>query len=245
VRPIFRQFLDPLFSLIFPHNCGACGRLVERLADGPACSDCWAQTHIFSPDDTLCQKCGAFLEGAARSPVANNTCGTCTDHYYDTARAAGMYERALHAEVLFMKKEPALSRTARQYLIETLQSFSFSSTTVVIPVPLSKQRAVERGFNQAEVLARAVGRHAGLSVDAYSLTRTLDTPMHRAAMDKKAREATVRNAFRVMRPSLLSGIDILLVDDLMTSGSTVSQCAKALKKNGAGRVDVLTLARAV
>ena len=68
--------------------------------------------------------------------------------------------------------------------------------------------------------------------------------MHRAAMDKKAREATVKNAFEVVRPNMIRGRDILLVDDLMTSGSTASQCAKALKKSGACKVTVMTLARA-
>jgi ComF family protein len=184
------------------------------------------------------------LDTVAPSPAAINTCGSCGDHHYDLARAAGTYERALQAEVLFMKKEAAVSRTAQWHLVEALQQFSVSSQTVVIPVPLSKQRALERGFNQAALLARIVARRAGLRLDFHSLTRTLDTPMHRAAMDKKAREATVRNAFRVTRPALLAGKDILLIDDLMTSGATVSQCARALKKSGAGRVDVLTLARA-
>ena len=244
MRQFLRQLLDPLSSLIFPHYCGSCGRLVEQLADGPACRECWAKTRIFSSIDTLCPKCGAFQEGVSGPPPTNNTCGLCDEHSYDSARAAGIYERALRTEVLFMKKESAISRTARECLIGAFRSFPVSPETVIVPVPLSRQRAVERGFNQAEVLARTIGRCSGLRVDSHSLIRTLDTPMHRAAMDKKAREATVRNAFRVVRPALLAGMDILLIDDLMTSGSTASQCAKALKKNGAGRVDVLTLARA-
>jgi predicted amidophosphoribosyltransferase len=69
--------------------------------------------------------------------------------------------------------------------------------------------------------------------------------MHRVAMDRKAREVTVKNAFAVTRPKLIEGKNVLLIDDVLTSGSTVSSCALVLKKSGAARVDVLTLARAV
>ena len=75
--------------------------------------------------------------------------------------------------------------------------------------------------------------------------RRMRPPMHRVAMDKKAREMTVTNAFEVVRPKLIEGRSILLVDDIFTSGATVSYCAKALKKKGAAIVKVFTLARAL
>lgn len=114
-----------------------------------------------------------------------------------------------------------------------------------MPIPLSKQRMIERGFNQAEVIARSVARNTDIPVDSHSLVRTTHTPMHRAGMDKRARELTVINAFKVVRPNLVRGSRILLVDDVFTSGSTASDCAKTLKKAGAERVKVLTLAQAV
>ncbi len=104
---------------------------------------------------------------------------------------------------------------------------------------------IERGFNQAEIIAKSVANITGIPVDSHSLVRTTHTPMHRVGMDKRARELTVVNAFKVVRPNLIKGSRILLVDDVFTSGSTASNCAKALKKAGAERVKVLTLARAV
>lgn len=236
------RLIDPLLSIIYPHGCWNCGRPVGQLADGPACRDCWTATRFFREGDLLCGKCGAFL--AESIPGMGAECGQCQDHFYDLARAAGLYERALTSVVLKMKTAEYMPSTAREHFIAAYESLNIDAESVVVPVPLSKRRAVEREFNQAEVLAKIVSDHAGLTLDAHSLMRRRDTPMHRAAMDGKARAATVKNAFEVVRPSLIRGRSILLVDDLMTSGSTASQCAKALKKSGAEKVTVLTLARA-
>jgi ComF family protein len=104
---------------------------------------------------------------------------------------------------------------------------------------------LERGFNQAQVLAEMLGRHFGISVDSFSLARSKHSPIHRVGMDEKARELSVKDAFSVVRPKLIKGQKILLIDDVLTTGATVSYCAKALKKAGAAEVNVLTLARAV
>ena len=115
----------------------------------------------------------------------------------------------------------------------------------IVPVPLAKERQIERGFNQAEIIGAIASRIARIPLDHLSLARSLHTPIHRIGMDQRARELTVQNAFEVVRPKLIKGRAILLVDDVLTSGATASYCAKALKKNGASRVDVFTLARAV
>jgi competence protein ComFC len=103
---------------------------------------------------------------------------------------------------------------------------------------------LERGFNQAEVLTQFLSKKTSIEADDKSLVREIHTPMHRAAMDKKAREATVKNAFAVTRKHFIESKKILLIDDVFTSGATVSSCAKVLKKNGAAKVYVMTIARA-
>jgi ComF family protein len=120
-----------------------------------------------------------------------------------------------------------------------------TKVTLIIPVPLSKRRRFERGFNQAAMLGRILSRASTIPMDEFSLVRKIHTQKHRAAMDSKKREITVRKAFEVKRPKMIDGQHILLVDDILTSGATASYCAKALKKNGAASVNVLTLARAV
>ncbi|MGD9563392.1 MAG: ComF family protein [Pyrinomonadaceae bacterium] len=233
---------DHLLSLFYPQRCGACGRLVEKVGFGVACRECWRSTALFDASDALCPKCGLLLAAAAARSFS--TCKDCDKHDYDIARAAGVYEKALAASVLHLKRTPNVPAAVRTGLINAFDRAELPNELTLVPVPLSKQRLIERGFNQASLLARVIARHSGLPVDEYSLVRNHDTPMHRAAMDRKAREATVKNAFSVVRPNLIKGRNILLVDDVMTSGATASYCAKALKKGGAGRVYVLTLARA-
>jgi ComF family protein len=114
-----------------------------------------------------------------------------------------------------------------------------------MPVPLSPKRKGERGFNQAEVIGRFLSGKIGIRLDTFSLVRSKHTPMHRAGMDRKARDLTVKNAFEVFRPNLVKGQSVVLVDDIFTTGATASYCAKELKKKGAVSVRVVTLARAV
>ena len=115
----------------------------------------------------------------------------------------------------------------------------------MMPVPLSPKRKGERGFNQAEVIGRFLSGKIGIPLDTFSLVRSKHTPMHRAGMDRKARDLTVKNAFEVFRPNLVKGRSVVLVDDIFTTGATASYCAKELKKKGAVSVRVVTLARAV
>ncbi len=191
----------------------------------------------------LCGKCGAFFgnKAAARSIY----CHQCEDHSYDKAAALGIYEKGLAVTVIELKKRPFLPARIQDAIHEFVRSSGMFNDGVIVPVPLSKQRKQERGFNQAEVIAKFVGLASDLPVDTASVARKIHTPLHRAGMDKKARELTVKTAFEVVRPRLVAGKRIILVDDVFTSGSTASACASAVKKNGASSVDVFTLARAV
>lgn len=116
---------------------------------------------------------------------------------------------------------------------------------MLVPVPLSKKRELERGFNQAEKIADVVSRYLKLPVNASALQRTIHTPLHRAAMDDRARELTVEKAFRVSNAGAVHEKNVLLIDDVLTSGATADACAGVLKKNGASSVNIFTIARAV
>ena len=240
---MFKALQNSLFSLIYPQECHACSLQVENQDDGVACCECWAATRIFDGSEMLCDKCGAFYgDTAAPIPVF---CHKCDDHYYDNAGAVGVYEKALAAAIVHLKTVPSLPKRIKS-LIPSIEKFAvLDGIDLLIPIPLSRRRRLERGFNQAEIIADAVSRSFQLSRDKQSLARKLHTPIHRMGMDKKARELTVKNAFEVVRPKLIVGKNILLIDDVFTSGATASSCAKILKKNGAEKVNVFTLARAV
>ena len=132
----------------------------------------------------------------------------------------------------------------RKTFISAFEKTEFQDADLILPIPLSKKRLLERGFNQAAVLAKILSNETKIKLDEQSLVRKIHTPMHRAGMDTKARESTVKNAFEITRPKLINGKKILLIDDVFTSGATASACAKVLKKAGAEKVYVLTLARA-
>jgi ComF family protein len=216
---------------------------VETAADGVACRKCWLRTRVFAGGETLCAKCSAVLR--LKPSNFETFCHQCDEHFYDAARAVGLYENALAASVIRLKQEPHVCRNLKNLFISAFENSPFRDATLVIPVPLSKRRFLERGFNQAEILAEILARHSNSKLDKQSLARAVHTPIHRIAMDRRARELTVENAFQVTHPKLIKGERVLLIDDVFTSGATTSACAKVLKKKGADKVYVLTLARAV
>jgi ComF family protein len=235
---------DAVLALLYPQPCAACGRSVEARADGIACAACWAKARIFSEDDLICWKCGVLSPGrVAEEHRREVRCRRCDDEHFAAARACGGYEGALRASVLALKREPYVSRRLAQLLLETQSRAPLNSATLIIPIPLHRERERERGFNQAAVLGRAVARFSKLPFDEWSLARHLHTGRHRAGMDLRARRESVANAFTVERPRLVEGERILLVDDVFTTGATVSACAGALMQAGALEVFVLTVAR--
>lgn len=235
---MFRAIFDSLLALAYPQTCQVCGDSVENSADGVACGSCWAKTNVFSNAQTLCAKCGAFLQ--SKTSNFETFCRRCDEHFYDAARAVGAYEHALAASVLHLKREPFVAERLRELFVER---FAFYDATMIVPVPLSKKRFLERGFNQAVVLSKILAERFDMKFDEHSLVRRVHTPMHRAGMDGKARAHSVENAFETTRPRFIKDEKVLLVDDIFTSGATVSNCAKVLKQSGAAKVYVFTLAR--
>jgi ComF family protein len=234
---------NSLLSLTYPQQCRVCSRHVENHGDGIACAACWQESRLFDGSEMLCSKCGAYL-GEKAVPVSV-FCHQCDEHFYDRAVALGVYEKALAATILQLKRVPSLPKRPRMLILRGKTRLVFDKADLILPIPLSRSRRLERGFNQADLIAEVISRSFHIKIDKLSLTRKLHTPIHRIGMDRKARELTVKNAFEVTRPRLIDGKNIVLVDDVFTSGATASACAKVLKKCGAQTVNVFTLARAV
>jgi ComF family protein len=237
---------DAALALLYPQPCAVCGGQVEARGEGVACAACWTQTRIFSAEDSMCWKCGVPGPGhVAEEHRREVFCRRCEGEHFSAARACGAYEGALRASVLALKREAHVSPHLAALLLETQQCAPLSGATLIVPVPLHRERERERGFNQAAVLARAVARSTKLPCDEWSLARQLHTERHRAGMDVCARRESVAGAFTVERPRLVRGERILLVDDVFTTGATVSACARALREAGASEVFALTVARPI
>lgn len=241
------RLFDAALALAYPQACAACGvRGVERRADWPACAGCWAATRLFDGGETLCWRCGRPAGGEVPEEVRPTVrCRRCDSERFTAARACGLYEGALRAAVLNLKREPFVPPRLAGLLREAARRAPLDAATLVVPVPLHPARERERGFNQASLLASAVARGVGLRLDTLSLARVAQSERHRAGMDARARRESVESAFAVTRPRLVRGESVLLVDDVFTTGATASACARALLEADARAAFVLTAARAV
>lgn len=235
---------DSLLAIIYPQACAVCGGSVESRAYGIACEECWNKTQIFSDSDTLCWKCGLPSVGSVAFEKREQVrCRRCQDTAFTAARACGFYEGALKASVLALKRDPYVCKRLIELLSAAQNNPPLNNATRVIPVPLHKNRQKSRGFNQATLLATALSRTNSILLDQRSLIRTSHTEQHRAGMDARDRQETVESAFEVLCPTVIQGERVLLIDDVFTTGATVSSCSRALLGAGAAEVFVLTLAR--
>ncbi len=242
-KRVSTKIRDALITVAWPQTCHLCGQMVESFADGAVCAECWtdpAITTIFF-DKTVCSKCGLPLD---RTSV-RQSCGRCDGFSFHRARSCGLYGGALKASVLFLKSHPHLCPRLKGIISET---FSINraelSCDVVIPVPLHPVRERERGFNQSGLIAKVIASKFAIRLDLHSLSRIKHTERHRAGMDQIDRAKSVERAFTVGRPWLIEKASVLLVDDVFTTGSTVSAASETLIEAGAARVAVLTITRA-
>ena len=235
---------DSLLNIAYPLACAICGRSVEKRTNSPACDDCWQGSRVFTEDDALCWKCGAparqTLRVVERESIGCNQCGELE---FAAARACGLYEGALRASVLQLKRQPHVSAKIRSLLISTAQRPPLTNATMILPVPLHPERERRRGFNQAAEIARAISPQLRLPIEEGCLMRSAGSEKYRAGLDAKGRSDTVADAFDVQTPRRVEGEVILLVDDVFTTGATASSCARVLCAAGAKSVLVLTIAR--
>jgi len=235
---------DSLLAVFYPQPCEVCGGSVESRVFGVACERCWGQTHILTAQETLCWKCGLPSPGKVADDKREQVrCRRCDDDAFSVARACGIYEGALRVSILALKREPHVCGHLTKLLSEAQQQYPLNRVTRIVPVPLHPERQKTRGFNQAALIAGALSRASSIVADEVSLVRTLHTDQHRAGMDARERRRTVESAFTVRYPALITGERVLLIDDVFTTGATVSSCAQALLDAGAEDVYVLTLAR--
>jgi ComF family protein len=241
-----KMILDALLTLAYPQVCAICGRSVERRRFSVACEACWDETRIFSGEETICWKCGVpALANVAPELRDEVRCRRCDLQSFTAARAVGLYEGALRESVLLLKRRPHVSQHLESLLLSAARRAPLNRSSCLIPVPLHEKRVKSRGFNQASVMAQSLSKSLGLPLDEVSLVRMSGTEQYRAGLDAKGRRDTVAGAFEVRYPRLVAGVDILLIDDVFTTGATVSACAEALSQAGAGSVFVLTIARAI
>lgn len=228
-----------LLDLLFPPLCIACG---EPLGAGQGfCPACW--TGITFLDGPMCACCGLPF---AFDPGEGTECGACLAQPppYDRARAIFAYDEASRSPILALKHADRLDLVPgfAHWLARSGQAL-LAETELIVPVPLHPLKLWQRRYNQAAELARHLGVLSGKPMAPRALERIRRTESQGAMVSAKARRRNVRGAFRVSDPSSVAGRKVLLVDDVLTTGATAEACARALKRAGAAKVQILALAR--
>ena len=238
VSPIAKQLLD----VLLPPTCAGCGEVQDDAHT--LCADCWGQlTFLGQP---CCDACGHPFEYEVPGLTL---CGACVRDRppFARARAALNYDDASKAFILRFKHadKTDTARLLAKWLAQAGVDF-LPAADVLVPVPLHWTRLFARRFNQAALLALALGTLSDTPVAVDALVRHKKTPSQ-GHLGIKARARNVQGAFRVARKrgALLRGKRVVLVDDVYTTGATVRAAAKVLLRAGAKSVDVVTLARVV
>jgi len=232
------RLIEPLSTFAFPPVCQVCDGNRADPADGFVCADC--QQDVFPIDPPFCHRCGQQLETVAASETC---CARCQseDWAFDSARSM-FAARGLVREIVHRFKY----NDAEHFLplIESwMQRFEFNpipEPDFIVPIPLHPVKERERGFNQAEQMAEMLSRATSvpMKTDVIRRTKFTDTQTH---LTRKQRLANMRDAFATEKCTVTG--NILLVDDVMTTGATAGACAAVLRGAGAESVAVWTLAR--
>lgn len=220
-------------DLILPPRCGGCGKQGSRW-----CPDCQGQ--VAHPEEPLCEVCGLSIMGSAK------VCPDCRRQRprFGALRSwstfAGPVRHALHQ--LKYRRDIALGEALTPQLYEYATALGWP-VDLAVPVPLAGRRLRERGYNQAGLIARPLSMALRLEYAPRALVRRRET-QSQVGLTKAARYENVHDAFEAARRDV-SGRIVLLVDDVATTGATLSSCAGTLYAAGARDVFALTVARAV
>ncbi len=233
-----------LFELVvFPSFCRICSTLLEKTGERLVCRECWSRLRPQRSPCCIC--CGRFFEGAIESHV----CSACVEALpaFTRHRSAGRY-RGIAKELIILLKYQKLQLLGKGLGVFLFQSLEEETglwwrADALVPVPLHPKRRKARGFNQAEILARELGRQCGLEVCRDVLKKNRDA-LPQTSLSGAERRANLREAFSVNQKRRVTGKTLILVDDVFTTGTTVEECARTLLRAGADEVRAVTLAQA-
>jgi ComF family protein len=240
---IARRGVHAVLNLLFPPLCTSCR---TRVAEPHSlCASCWSAISFI--EGALCARCGIPFEV---DPGGETICGAChaKSHDFDCARSLLRYDDASKPLILSFKHGDRLDRApAFARWMERTGHALLTGTDIIVPVPLHRWRLWKRRYNQAAVLALFLARQSGKIHAPLVLRRSRATRSQGEMTSAKARRRNVLGAFKVPPgdAAMVKGRNVLLIDDVFTTGATLNSCARALKRAGAARVDALTLARVV
>lgn len=236
-----QQLLNTLLDVFLPPLCHICRSFIPNSDVLHICPTCSEKLPIMA--SPLCSVCGIPFSGAGQ----DHRCGNCLTHppHYDRAWSAFLYKDSIRDLIHSFKYDRTthLSHPLALMTVGRMNGLLDScEPEVIVPVPLHRSRLRQRGFNQAILLGNKISRRLSLPMYVDALTRTRPTKPQ-ISLSVAERALNVRDAFTLRRADLVDGKQVLLLDDVMTTGSTMNECARVLKKGGATAVIAATVAR--
>ena len=237
------NFIGHFIDILYPKYCHIChNRLKSNDLNNVVCLNCWSKIKKNLPP--FCRRCGRNIKNIH---IAKNICAGCrrTNYSFDRALSPCVYEGVLK-ELIYQFKYGSrdyLGKTLSRLLIDFIKEYNLevSLFDLIIPVPLHKRKLREREFNQAQILSEYLAAGLGIELSTKELIRVHDTRTQTELTDRQ-RWDNLSGCFAVSRDNKVKGKNILLIDDVLTTGATCSEAAAALKGAGAAVVFVLTLA---
>lgn len=237
---LFRNFIN----MILPPRCLKCGQVLG--AQNGLCADCFKKISFIG--EPLCYRCGRpFADEMHLKSGVRHLCGACVKEkrpLFAMRRSAFLYNDESKKLILDFKfKDKTFSaETLANILYGAGRDIWPENPDVIIPVPIHWTRLLKRRYNQSALLVKYLSSRSAVSADYSSLVRKKNT-VPQVQLVGAARRRNLLQAFAVKYPQNIKGKKIVLVDDVETTGSTLKECAKVLKKAGAAKIYALTLAR--
>lgn len=227
-------------NFLFPnHSCLICRTEINKSKHELICDACVSKLPV---SKNTCAKCGQ------RIGLHSIVCDRCkkAEWHFDKAVSVFVYVGEVVEMVLRLKynAEGDVAKAVAPFMVNCITTTGLNvekETPLLIPVPLTPKRLKARGYNQAELLAKEISARTGIPVETSAIARIKQTEKQQD-MTAKQRAENLKNAFSVLNKSLVEGKTILLIDDVLTTGATVNECSRMLKKAGAKRVYAITIA---
>ena len=236
--------IGKIINLLYPAHCQVCGKK-SYIWDKNICDDCLGKIEKRIPP--FCTKCGRQLRKISSSKTV--TCNDCkiTDYYFDRAFSVACYDKTLKTLVhnFKYKKMISLTKEFTGLILDFMETYGAGRDThLILSVPMHRSRLFVREINPSHILAKGIAKRLCLPYSGTSIRKIKNT-VPQSRLTRYERITNIKGSFSICKNKIpwINSKNILLVDDLFTTGSTLNECAKVLKEAGSGRVVAITLAR--